>query len=89
MQYPHWSAWVPKRLLHGVQLPPPGEAFDRRDRSTVRLGREHEARLHRLAVDQHGAGAADTLLAADVGPVELELVAQEVDEQSAALDDAL
>jgi hypothetical protein len=66
---------VPKRLLHGVELSPPREAFDGRDRSTVRLGRQHEARLHRIAVEQHRTGAADTLFAADVRAVELQLVA--------------
>src|SRR5258708_4605069 len=67
---------IAERLLHRVQLPPARESFDGRDRSTLRLGRQHEARLHRLAVEQHGAGAADALLAADMGAVELELVAQ-------------
>ena len=37
----------------------------------MRLGREHEARLHRLAVEQHRARAADALLATDVGAVQL------------------
>src|SRR5262245_20848298 len=71
---------VAERLLHRVQLPPPGQAFHRRDGAAVRLGGEHEARLHRLAVEEHRARAADALLAADVGAVEIELVAQEVDE---------
>ena len=44
----------------------------------------HDA--HRLAVEQHGAGAAHAVLAADVGAGQAELVAQEVAEQEARLD---
>src|SRR5262249_2700064 len=77
---------VPEYLLHRVQLAAPCKTLDGRDGMAVHLGREHEARLHRLAVEQHRARAADALLAPDVGTVELELVAKEVDEQAAALD---
>ena len=49
-------------------------AVDRRDR-------EHQARPHRPPVDQHGAGAADAVLAADVGAGQAEVVAQRVGEQ--------
>src|SRR5215813_13188676 len=52
----------------------------------VRLGGEHGARLDRLAVEQHRAGAAGRRLAADVGRGEVRNVAQEVHEQHAVLD---
>src|SRR5258705_5450563 len=69
---------IAEGLLYRVQLPPAREAFDGRDRSTLGLGREHEARFHRLAVEEDSTGAAHALLASNVGAVELELVAQEV-----------
>src|SRR5262249_6948721 len=77
---------IAKCLLHGVQLAPPRETLNGRDRPAVRLGRQHQARLHRLAVEQYRARTTDTLLASDVSPVKLELVAQEVDQQATALD---
>ena len=43
-----------------------GEALDGVDREPVGLHREHQAGAHGLAVELHGAGAADALLAADV-----------------------
>ena len=49
------------------------------------LHREHEAGAHRRAVHQHGAGAADAVLAADVGAREPEVLAQEVAEEPARL----
>src|SRR5215468_3049426 len=52
----------------------------------VRLCGEHGARLDRLAVEQHRAGAAGCRLAADVGRGEVRHVAQEVHEQHAVLD---
>ena len=50
------------------------------------LHREDQAGAHRLAVDQHGAGAADAVLAADVGAGEAKLMAQAVGERQARLD---
>ena len=38
------------------------------------------------AVQQHGAGPADAVLAADVGTGQAEVLAEEVDEQAARLD---
>ena len=52
----------------------------------VGLGGEHRARLHRLAVEQHGARAARRGVAADVGAGEAEHVAQVLHEQRAGLD---
>ena len=47
----------------------------------VGLDRQDRARLHRLAVEVHGAGAAVGRVAPDVGAGEAQLVAQRVDEQ--------
>ena len=45
----------------------------------IRLDREEEAGAHRLAVELDRAGAADAVLAADVGAGQPRLVADEVD----------
>ena len=65
------------------------QAFDRGDVGAVGLHREHGARLHRLAVDQHGARAADAGFAADVRAGQAQGVAQEVNEQQTGLDDVI
>src|SRR5439155_20957359 len=62
------------------------EAFDGRQLSAVRLHREHQAGAHRLAVEQHGAGAAHAVLAADVGAGEPQVLAQEVAQEEPRLD---
>ena len=51
-----------------------------------RLHGEHEAAADRLAVDDHGAGAADAVLATDMGPRQPQVLAQEVGEGLARLD---
>src|SRR5687768_15204300 len=53
------------------------QTFDRRKLPAVHLGRQHETRAHGLTVQQHRAGATDTVLAADVRPREAELVSEE------------
>ena len=58
-----------------------GETLDRRHVVPVRLDPEHSAGLHRLAVHEHGAGAARGRVAADVRPGQSETVAQHVDEE--------
>jgi hypothetical protein len=68
-----------------MELPIPGQAFHGRHLGPVRLDGEHEAGADRLAVDEHGAGAARSVLAADVGSGEPEVVAEEVDEQPTRL----
>ena len=61
-----------ERLLHRVQLAVGGQALDGGDLGAVGLDGEHRARLHRLAVEQHGARAARRRVAADVGAGEPE-----------------
>src|SRR5439155_1467571 len=62
------------------------EALDGRQLSAVRLHREHQAGAHRLAVEQHGAGAAHAVLAADVGAGEPQVLAEEVAQAEPRLD---
>ena len=49
---------VEKRLLHRVRAAIAGEAFDGGDGMAVGAEGGDQAAVHRLAVDQHGAGAA-------------------------------
>ena len=62
------------------------QPLDGGDRVAVGLHREHQARAHRHAVDQHRAGAADAVLAAGMRAGERELVAQAVEQGHARLD---
>ena len=89
VQKPHCRACASRNAAcSGCSSVPPGgrQALDRRHRGAVDLDGEHQARAHRLTVHQHGAGAADAVLAADVRAGEAELVAQEVAEEQARLD---
>ena len=63
-----------------------GQALDGLDLGAVALHRQHQAAAHDLAVDAHGAGAADAVLAADVAAGEAEILAQEIDQRLARLD---
>ncbi len=88
MQYPHCRPWVSQKASW-ITLSSPGagaSAFDGRDLVSVRLHREHQAGAHRLAVDQHGAGAADAVLAAGMGAVQKKILAQRVEQRLARLD---
>ena len=49
---------IQKRLLHRMGAAVRRKAFDRRDGVTVGAEGRDQAAVHRLAVDQHGAGAA-------------------------------
>src|SRR6267142_567386 len=80
---------VPERFLDGVELAVLLQALHGADLRAVRLDREHRARLHRLDVEQHGAGAAVRGVAADVRPGQAQVLAQEVDEQQPGLDPEL
>ncbi|GAA3792693.1 hypothetical protein GCM10022380_06810 [Amycolatopsis tucumanensis] len=52
----------------------------------VGLHREHQARPHRFAVDEHGARAADPVLAAEMGAGQSEIVAQGVGRRAPRFD---
>src|SRR5262249_24416988 len=64
-----------ERALHWVRLAVRGKPLDRRDLVPVGLDRENVARLHRLSVEIHGAGAARGRVAPDIGACETELLA--------------
>ena len=55
-----------------------------RDLGAVAGDREGDAGARRRAVDQHGAGAADAVLAAEMRAGEVALLAQEVGEMRCA-----
>ena len=76
-----------ERVLHGRQRTVGApETLDRRHLAAVGLHREHEARAHRLAVEQHRARTAHTVLAAEVRPGESTLLPQVVGERAAGVD---
>jgi hypothetical protein len=64
-----------------VQLRAAREALDRLYVAAFALQRELEARKHRLAVDQHRAGAALAELAAVLGAGQMELLAQHLEQR--------
>ena len=78
-----------ERLLERAQLLALGEPLDGGDLRAVRLHREQHAALHRLAVEVDRAGAAVAGVAADVRAGQVDVVADEVDEQAARVDLAL
>src|SRR3954451_3513577 len=80
---------VGERLLQRVELAVLGQPLDGLDVQVVGLDAEHEAGARRLALDEHGAGATDAVLAADVRAGEAEVVAQHVGERAPGLDHGL
>src|SRR5215211_7022768 len=73
-------------LLHRVELAVALERLDRADLMALGHRREDRARLDRLAVHQHHAGAAVGRVAAPVGAGQAGVLADEVHEQPARLD---
>src|SRR5262245_5382238 len=73
-------------LLQGIELADATKAFDRLDRAAIGLHRKHQARSNAVAIDQHRAGAANAVLAADMRTGEPERLAQEIGEQQPRLD---
>ena len=86
VQKPHWSAVaLVEGLLHRPQRAVGArQPLDGGDRGAVD-GETANSRQDRIgpAVDQHRAGAADAVLAADVGAGEPQVVAQRVGQQPA------
>src|SRR3990172_142456 len=68
-------------FLDGVEVSVLGQTLHRRDLGAVGLDREHGATLDRASVHEHGAGAAGSRVAADVRSGEVQLLADEVDEE--------
>ena len=72
--------------LQRIELVAVRQALDGADLFAVRLYREHQARAHRLAVDEHRAGAADAVLAADMRAGLTAILANRVGQRAARLD---
>jgi len=73
-------------LLQRAKLALISQTFHRNDRRLVRLNSEHQTGAHRRAVIEHGATAADTVLAANMGAGQVQILAQKVGEAFARLD---
>ena len=72
-------------LLQRTQRAVIRQTFNGNDRGLVGLNSEHQARAHRLAIIEHGATAADTVLATDMGAGQVQILAQKVGEALARL----
>ncbi len=89
-QKPHCAAFRAYELaLQFGKLAAVGHAFDGVDGLAGNLRREREAAARRPAVDQHRAGSADAVLAAEMCAGQLKLVTQEVRQVLARLDPPL
>ena len=75
-----------ERALQRVQRVALRQPLDGADLLAVRLHREHQAGAHRFAFDDHRAGAAHAMLAADMRAGEPAFVADGVDQGAARLD---
>ena len=67
-------------LLKRMERPVRGHAFDGGDAPAVLHRRQHEAGIGAPAIDQHGAGAAGAEVAAFLGAVKLQPLAQHVEQ---------
>ena len=72
--------------LHRMQLVAVREPLDGADLLAVGLHGKHQAGAHRLAVDDHGAGAADAVLAADMGAGLPAILADRIGQRAPRLD---
>src|SRR6185437_5094375 len=80
------AVMVHERLLHRMQVIALRQPLDGADLFAVSLHGEHQARAHRRAVDDDGAGAADAVLAADMRAGLAAVLADRVDERAPRLD---
>ena len=86
-QKPHCAALrAMNSCLQLGELAALGQAFDGVDGLAGNLRRERQAAARGAAVDQHRAGAADAVLAAQMRAGQLQLLAQEVGEMLPRLD---
>src|SRR5690606_35156924 len=69
-----------KRALDRRELTWRREPFDRFDFRAIRLGNRHQARFHKLAIHEYGAGAAFSGSAAFLRPGQVEVVTQKIDQ---------
>ena len=74
---------------HGCSVPPAaGQPLYRNDRTAIGLDRQHQAGAHGHPVDAHGAGAAHTMLAGEMGAGIARCFAQEFAEAGTRVDDS-
>lgn len=76
----------PKALLQRMELLASAESLNGQDFCAVGLDGQDRARLNRLPVQHHGAGAADARLTANVGARQADYVAKIVDQKQARFD---
>ena len=74
-------AAVDERLLQGVEPFPVGQPLDRRQLAAVGLDRQIRAGTHRRPVDQHRARPAHLHVARALRALELQAIAQDVEQQ--------
>ena len=77
---------VAERRLHRVQFVALGDALDGGDIGAGGLAGQHGAGFDRAAVDMDDAGAALAGVAADMGAGQVEIFAQEMNEEGPVLD---
>src|SRR4051794_25513854 len=77
---------VAERRLHRVQFVALGDAFDGGDAGARGLSGQHGAGFDRPAVDMDDTGAALAGVAADMGAGQVEVFAEQVDEEGPVLD---
>ena len=73
-------------LLHRVQLAVLRQPFERGDLGALHRGHRPDARPHRLALDEHRAGAALAEAAAEARALQAEVVAQDVEQRRRRVD---
>ena len=69
---------ITKRSLEIGDLAAIGQSLDGLDGRAMRLRRQHQAGTNDIAIDANRAGAAHTMLAADMSPRQLQMLAQEI-----------
>ena len=75
-----------KARCNGCSVSPLARPLDGSDRQSLSLHREHQAGTHRIAADDDRAGAADAVLAADMGSGLAAVLADGVRERAPRLD---
>ena len=80
------AVMIDEGLLQRMQRVAVGEPLDGADLPALRLHREHQAGAHGDVVEDDGAGAADAVLAADMGAGLPAVVADGVDQRAPRLD---
>ena len=86
VQKPHCSPSSATKACCSGRQPAGRDALDRHDRPAVNGADEHQAGVDRHPVEQHGAGPAGALAAAELGPGQPEVVAQHAREPPRRID---